>query len=102
MVDAATVRLTVAKLSRGNPRDLRTVLRHAVHLCDLAQRDAMNAMRAGEADPELITRALDAAKHAALMVRAAVDVGERGCDMTVRSEVTGASCASGGPGVARR
>ena len=71
----AQVRLTLAELAITDPRPMAEVLRDAVALADVAQRDCWSALRAGELTPAVADRLLETARYSAALVKVAVDSG---------------------------
>jgi len=71
----AQVRLTLAELASTDPRPMAEVLRDAVALADVAQRDCWSALRAGELTPAVADRLLETARYSAALVKVAVGSG---------------------------
>lgn len=69
------VRLSLSEIAQANPRPLAEVLRDAVALADVAQRDCWSALRAGELDASVADRLLEVARYSAALVQVAVNAG---------------------------
>jgi hypothetical protein len=71
----AQVRLTLGELAQADPRPMAEVLRDAVALADVAQRDVWSALRNGEVDASVADRLLEVARYSAALVQVAVNAG---------------------------
>jgi hypothetical protein len=67
--------LSLSEIAQANPRPLAEVLRDAVALADVAQRDCWSALRAGELDASVADRLLEVARYSAALVQVAVNAG---------------------------